>query len=314
MAVLVADVGGTNARLAIARDGALVSRSITRYRNADHGSFYEVVDDFLRVQAPGEIAACTVALAGPVSSQNAKLTNLDWDISVAGLMDRASCRTALLLNDLTALGYSIGSFPAASITKITEAKPHALHNNQYLVAGLGTGFNVCPVSMDGERGVVCSAAELGHAELPTGIRQSLEGHFGPRAQQFVSVEDCFSGRGLSALHALMADCEPMDGADVFARHVAGADPNSTRALDLLAQLLGQFAREMVLFYMPLGGLFFAGSVARGLFDAGFGDSFQRAFAQHGRFQERLQHVPVSVIQDDAAALVGCVAASSQMQR
>ncbi len=309
MTILVADVGGTNSRLAVASHGKLDVTTIRRFRNADHRSIYHVIEDFRQHQHVPAITACTVAMAGPVTAQRAKLTNVDWEITATGLREATSCRHVLLMNDLTALGYALGHLPATGLEAISETTPDGPQNGQFLVAGLGTGFNVCPVKMTENGHAVCVEAEFGHVAPPLGVLRRLEIRFPGETFRFASVEDCFSGRGLSQLHALMAQDAPIDAATIFANHALARDRNATAALELLAELLGVLAREMVLQYLPLNGLYFAGSVARGVFDAGFAPVFRQSFADFGRFAPQLGHVPVSVIKDDAAALIGCVAAS-----
>lgn len=85
MAILLADVGGTNARMALARDGALVADTITRFRGDDHATFDEVVAKFLAQQGSPQIEAVCVAVAGPVWGDEARLTNRDWSFSTARL-------------------------------------------------------------------------------------------------------------------------------------------------------------------------------------------------------------------------------------
>jgi glucokinase len=309
MTILVADVGGTNSRLGLASDGRLDPTSLRRFKNSDYGSFYDVVDAFRQGQKYVEINACAVAMAGPVSAQRARLTNLDWEISSADLKHAISCPRALLMNDLTALGYSLGHLPSEGVTTISEHAAGAPKNDQFLVVGLGTGFNVCPVKKVGNGPAVCLEAELGHVARPASVSIFLETRFALDADQFATVEDCFSGRGLSNLHALLTKSAPIDPADIVANHALGTDRHATQALELMADMLGALAREMVLQYLPLNGLYFAGSVARGLFDAGFGPNFLQGSAKHDQFEAQLQNVPVSVIKDDAAALIGCVVAS-----
>ena len=81
MAMLLADVGGTNARLALARNGVIDESSITRYRGDDYDSFDKVVQTYLAEQDNPRLSAVCVAVAGPVSGGKASLTNRDWDFS-----------------------------------------------------------------------------------------------------------------------------------------------------------------------------------------------------------------------------------------
>ena len=87
MAFLLADVGGTNARMALARNGAIDTATITRFRGDDHASFDEVVRIYLEQQGNPAIAGVCVDVAGPVSGGIARLTNRDWDFTEARLCD-----------------------------------------------------------------------------------------------------------------------------------------------------------------------------------------------------------------------------------
>ncbi|NOX41200.1 MAG: glucokinase, partial [Alphaproteobacteria bacterium] len=179
-------------------------------------------------------------------------------------------------------------------------------NGQSLIVGIGTGFNVCPVKVELGRRPSCLAAELGHAGLPLSLIALLEERFPGEARSFRTVEDCFSGNGLSTIFSLLGGSPALSGAEIVAQHIAGNDPAATGTLELFAALLGGLCKEMALQYLPLNGIYFAGSVARGLFQSGLSPVFLNAFANHRQFQEQLSNTPVALILDDAAALLGCV--------
>ena len=71
MAILLGDVGGTNARLAIARGGSIDRDTVTRFRGDDYATFDDVVRQFLQEQDQPRISAVCVAVAGPVSGGRA---------------------------------------------------------------------------------------------------------------------------------------------------------------------------------------------------------------------------------------------------
>ena len=77
MTILVADVGGTNARLGLANGLGLDQASLQRFKNADYASFGDVVVQFLSGKNDVDISTCVIAVAGPVSQDRAKLANLD---------------------------------------------------------------------------------------------------------------------------------------------------------------------------------------------------------------------------------------------
>ena len=119
MTILIADVGGSNSRLALAKNAQDVPRQIGHFNNADFTSFDAVVEAYLARERPGKITACSIALAGPVTSDVGALTNRDWTISSTDLRLKLGCDAVCLLNDLTALGFAIDALPEAELKNIS---------------------------------------------------------------------------------------------------------------------------------------------------------------------------------------------------
>lgn len=302
MAILLADVGGTNARMALARDGALDPASITRFRGEDHASFDDVVTAYLAQQGRPTITAVCVAVAGPVWGHEARLTNRDWDFSEARLCDLTGAPRARLINDLIALGYAT---PTLDGGLLRAAPGGALSNGQRLVVNAGTGFNVCAVKVLPGGGIACLEAEEGHTRLPLSVATPLAAALGDKAAQIDSVEELFAGRGLARLHGLLTDTAPAR-AEVVTDAAATGDAQALATLDLYARLLGLLCRELALRFMPMDGMFLTGSVARTCVDR-FA-IFETAFLSDPLMARIPQAVPVGVIRDDMAALHGCLAA------
>ena len=96
MAVLLGDVGGTNARLAIARNGSIDPTTVTRFRGDDFACFDDVVRQFMAEQHQPHVSALCIAVAGPVSGGQARLTNRDWSFDgIFGHFDRAANSAAI---------------------------------------------------------------------------------------------------------------------------------------------------------------------------------------------------------------------------
>jgi len=100
---------------------------------------------------------------------------------------------------------------------------------------------------------------------------------------------------------------------IVAAHHDGSEPKASEFLKLYTEMLGHFCREAVLQYLPRDGVYFAGSVARGVLSAGFESEFIDAFRQFEKFEDELSNVPFAIIEDECAALIGCVAAVRQDQ-
>lgn len=305
MAILLADVGGTNARMALARDGALDAASITRFRGDDHASFDDVVTAFLSQQGSPQIEAVCVAVAGPVWGHEARLTNRDWDFSESRLCALTGAPRARLINDLIALGYATPALDGASAGFLRAPAGAALSNGQRLVVNAGTGFNVCAVKVLPGGGIACLEAEEGHTRLPLSVAEPLAQVLGDKAGQVDSVEELFAGRGLARLHALRSGTAPAR-AETVTDAAAQGDAEALRTLALYARLLGLLCRELALRFMPMDGMFLTGSVARTCADR-FA-IFEAAFLSDPLMARIPQAVPVGVIRDDMAALHGCLAA------
>lgn len=302
MTILVADVGGTNCRLALGGE-ALDPRSLTRYANLDFADFASAARHYLAAQGQPRLSAICIAVAGPVSDGRACLTNHDWHFNDAALSQEFGVPVRIL-NDLSALGHALPHLRAEGLHSLREA-PRPIPNGQALVLGLGTGVNTCGVLIEGDR-VLPIAAEAGHQALPLPLARALEAE-GLDPAATATCEALFSGRGLASLHrrrtGVMREPSSLPGA------ARAGDPEAVATLDLFARLLGLWAQEIALQSLPRNGLHLAGSVARGLIDAGFAATYVDAFDDPQRLGGVLDTIPLRLITDDMAALWGCLAAA-----
>lgn len=303
MVTLVADVGGTQSRLGLVRGGALDQASVRRFANQEFASFYQVVAQYLADANDVDVERCVIALAGPISAGVGSFTNLDWTISEQELKQVTKAKIAVLINDLTSLGYCLGKLPETSVSHITGPQQATDHNGQFLVIGMGTGFNVCPVLDDGTGRPVCLQVELGHTALASRLTDVLAERLPEYSVE--TIEDIFAGRGLSNLYRAVSGGAVKHGQDVVADHLSQSDAYATQTLELFAELLGLLVREVVVQYLPTGGIYFAGSVSRGIFGAGVTEVFERSFTEAPHFLKALDQFPIALITDDGAGLIGC---------
>lgn len=295
MTVLIADVGGTNTRIALADDG--VVHDIARFANDSYSGFTAVLAGYFDGRSMSSPQACRVAVAGPVTPGRARLTNRDWSfdpVEIARALPGGQTPVTLV-NDLAALGHSLPTLAASQVSEIRAGAGQG--NGQALVLGLGTGVNACPVKKAG-RGLAVFDAELGHASLPASVFAALAQTVGPEAERFTSAEHLFAGRGLEHLHKALTG-EDRTAAEI----VTGA----ADTVALTGRLLGLYAREIVFQYLPFDGLYLAGSVARGLIENGAGGPMIEAFSIEGPFADLARQVPLRLIIDDGAALNGLAA-------
>ncbi|CTQ50670.1 glucokinase [Jannaschia donghaensis] len=301
---LVADVGGTNTRVAMADGGAVRTDTIRRYANKDFANLAPVLRQY-RLDEPGPdpLGAC-VAVAGPVSDGRAELTNLDWSIDASRLIQATGARHTAILNDLQAQGHALGHIADDKCQTVVDAPQHA--DAARLVIGVGTGFNAAPVHQT-PNGRYVPPSESGHANLPIRTEAELSlCNFVSTAHGFPAVEDVLSGRGLEQVYRWLSS-EAGDPADLRAAEIMGqiaSNPRAQAAVQQFIRILGTVAGNLALIHLPLGGVYLVGGVARAMGPHLQAMDFQGAFRDKGRFAGFMGNFPVYLVDDDFAALAG----------
>ena len=290
---LVGDIGGTQARFALAEGGAVLAESLRVLAGEDFARLDDALLHYMKQMEHPRLAAVCLAVAGPVTGGTARLTNRDWSVSESGLRRLAGTDRALLVNDLLALG--AGAEGARRIP-LREGKASG---GQSLVVNAGTGFNICPVlRQDG--GLACLEAEAGHIALPAPIMQDLAQVLGAGASAFHSNETLFSGQGIAGLYSAMHGAP----APAPAQIARATDPRARATMDLATRLFGRLLRELALAHLPRAGMHLAGSAARALVGHDR-DALLAAFLSVPEFHAIPDAMPLSVIDDEGAALSGC---------
>ena len=305
---LVADIGGTNTRVALAEGTRLLPETVRRYPNAEFAGLETVLRAFLDTQDGVDCAGACVAVAGPVRDGVGALTNLDWTIDCATLARATGAETVSILNDLQAQGYSLADLSEDNLRRIIPAPAHAPGATQ-IVIGVGTGFNAAPVFTT-DKGRLVTPAEAGHANMPVRTEAELRLlQYVETAHGFPAIEDVMSGRGLSRIYGWLAHeagtPKEATAADIMAGFEAGTDPIAAEAAAMFVRILGTVAGNLALIHLPFGGVYLCGGVARAF--APYLDQlgFQAAFRDKGRFAGFMGNFGVSMIEDDFAALSGC---------
>lgn len=304
--VIVADIGGTNTRMALADGPRVREDSVIKYRNAEAAGLDQIIATFMASHGLDDVDGICVDAAGPVADGHVRLTNLDWDIDLALLRRAVRAERAGLINDLQAQGYGLSSIPEARLRTLID-RPARPATTQ-LVFNLGTGVNAAPVFFDGGRKIV-PPSECGHINMAVRDEADLRlARFVERHHGFPGVEDVLSGRGVERLwHFVTTEAgraSEATSAEVVARLQAG-DADALAVARLFARLVGTEAGNLALIFLPFGGVALCGGLARAfapwLTDADFGS----AFRDKGRFAGFMDQFRVTVVEDDFAALTGC---------
>lgn len=312
--VVVADVGGTNTRVALAQGASVDRATIKRFRNTAFESLEDVLRHYLAARTTGSVSGACVALAGPVRDGAAQMTNLGWHLTEAGLAEATGAAPArvALLNDLQAQGQALDGLGTDRFTLLRPGRRD--RRAARLVIGLGTGVNAAPVQpMPDGRGWMVPAAEAGHIHLPLGDEQDARlGRWLRDARGYASVEDVLSGSGLERLYRFHAGADhpgPMPGLsarDILAAIDAG-EPTAMATGRHYVALMARFVATLALVHLPFGGICLIGGVARAFAPHINALGFETAFCRMGRFSEFIAEFEVAVLTDDYAALSGCAA-------
>ena len=307
---LVADVGGTRTRLALACGTEIEPGSVRRYLNEDWQNFEELADEFVHSEYSANFDSACVAFAGPVIDGRTALTNSDWAIDVEALGTAIGASRTVLINDLHALGHSLAVIDPCETTPILEGRS-SKHTASRLVVGIGTGFNAAVASfVNGAWHVAPS--ECGHSALHvrTDEEFALASHIS-RAAGFASKEDVISGPGIETTYSWLARRKFGEksrcAGSILEASAAGQDQAAVDTERIVAGLLGSACGDLALIHLPFGGIYLAGGVARALVPRLGKNGFAEAFLQKGRFSEFMDQFSVRAIEDDFAALKGCAA-------
>lgn len=312
--VLVADIGGTNARFALGRrdeDGAVRLRTPRTYPNDRFGGPEEAIGGYLR-ETGGAPDVAAFAVAGPVRGGAARLTNRDWAFTTESLRAATGARAVLLLNDFAAAALSLPHVSMEEIVSLggpeLSAQMWSSPDLRVSVLGPGTGLgHAVLVRIDGETRALDT--EGGHAgfaawdEETWAVQRAMTARFGR-----CSLEHLLSGSGLCNLHGALTgrDDERLPPEEISARARAG-DPEANQTLDLFCRILGSAAGDLAL---ATGArcLFVFGGVAQSLAERLKSGGFRERFEAKGQFRDYMRAIPTLLGRDRNAGLLGAAGA------
>ena len=314
---ILADIGGTNTRVALANGKYIVAGSLTRYSNADYMAagkdIAHILSDHL-ANAGASVSGVCVAAAGPVQDGVATLTNLDWTMDAAKLSGATGATRVAILNDLQAQGHALGHIAPQNLRTLVAGPFRP--GGSMLVVGLGTGVNAAPVH-NTPWGRVVPPSECGHVNMPVRSDETLrlvrfvEARLAAEGEvPHAGVEEVLAGRGLETLYAFAATEAGRPGektsAEILAA-LASGDATARHAAKLYTLIVGQMLADLALIHLPYGGIYLIGGMSRAMTPhfATFG--LETAFREMRRVDLLQQDFSITVVEDDFAALTGCAA-------
>ncbi|MDE2376941.1 glucokinase [Bradyrhizobium sp.] len=304
---LLADIGGTNARFALA-EGDEVG-TIDHVRAADFATARESIAAVLGRRADGgPVTAAVIAVAGTVTGNRCVMTNSSWVIDGAELQREFGFRSIHVLNDFEALAWSLPALQPADLFPL--GGPAAVAGEPMLVLGPGTGFGVsCLI----ERHGACLAVitEAGHATLPAETEREEQVIDRMRRRLgHVSIErGALSGSGLQNLYQAVAELDgvpaPKRDAAAITRAALEEGCDLSRAtLDMFCAFLGSVAGNLAVTFCARGGVYIAGGIVPRFPEFVAASSFRTRFEAKGRYADYLRGIPTSLIVKPDATFSG----------
>jgi len=320
--ILAGDIGGTKVNLALfervgpGRVGPPINPE--SHRIAAFGSFEELIESY-RGRHPGTLDAISFGVAGVVARGHAKGTHIPWEIDAAAASRRLGGTPIHLLNDLVAAGYAVSAPAALDLVTIQEGVPAPDGNAGLISAGTGLGESIL-ARVAGE--LIPIDSEAGHADFAPRTDEEIELFRFLRARYGrVSYERVLAGQGLvdtarwahtrgdgrgaAAWKAHEAAAREEDLAALVSESaLAGACRWCAEALDLFVSVYGAEAGNLALRGVTRAGIYLGGGIAPKILPALRGERFLRAFRDKEPHGELLSRIPVHVVQNEHASVLG----------
>jgi glucokinase len=324
--VLAGDIGGTKTRLGLfsISGGSLRKLSEQTFASKDYDSVEAIIKTFLKGRE--KVSTACLGVAGPIVEGIAIATNLPWKIAEKSIERTLRIKKTVLINDLVANAYGIGVLKGKDFEVLNVGKKQ---RGNAAVLSAGTGLGAAILFWNGTQ-YLPSPSEGGHVEFGPRNRLELEllqylfdlyGH--------VSYERVLSGAGLFSIYQFLRGsgrfgAEPHWLSDKMSRKDSAAaiaetavikkDKCCAETLDLFVSIYGAAAGNLALQVMAVGGVYIGGGIAPKIIGKLKDGTFMNAFRNKGRLTSIVQDIPVRVITNDRAALLGAVAYAVDLAR
>ena len=316
--ILAGDIGGTKTLLGLFDTAPARPRPITAksFGTLDYHDLPTMIAAFLQeagadASRPGAITTACFGVAGPVIDESAKLTNVPWQVDARRVASAFGFHRVSLLNDLEAMAYGVTVLRESEVYVLQDGEALRGGNIGLIAAGTGLGQALLH-NLDGR--FVPSASEAGHADFAARTEREivlvrdLTARYG-RAD----VEHVVSGRGFRNIHPIAhrAPCaahvdlaDPDAPAEISKAALDGRCPGCVETLDMFVEAYGAESGNLALRTVSTGGLFVGGGIAPKILPALTTGAFMRAFLAKPPLDKMLAAMPVKVILNAEAGLLG----------
>jgi glucokinase len=318
--LLIGDIGGTNARFAIADP---VQPGFSRAMTLQCGDFdtaEHAIESYLgEVDAPRPGALC-LAAAGPVVDGVVRFTNNHWRLEPAELKRGFDTQAVRLLNDFEAVAYSLPCLETCHLAPIGLPEAQPLGQRDFTVAAIGPGTGLGAVGLCRRKGEIFPiVGEAGHTGFAPESQVQIE-ILAILRERFARVSDerLVSGPGLENIYWALTRIHgekktQLNAAEICALGASNQDPRAAETLHLFFEILGQVAGNLALALGAHQGVFIAGGIARRYPDLLVNSGFRSAFEAKGRHRSLMERIPTQLITHPEPGLLGASYCALQMR-
>jgi glucokinase len=318
--ILAGDVGGTKVDLALYDfiNGKLKPIRDKVFKAKEYPGLEVIVKEFL---GGDKVSAACFGVPGPVRDGRLRLTNLPWTLDSRELSSGLDIQHVFLINDLEANGYGVAELAPEQIFTLSEGDPGQLGNRALIAAGTGLGEGL--LIWNG-RLHVPYPSEGGHADYAPRNEDEMDllRFLKEKYNGRVSFERVVAGMGLTSIYEFLREVRGMEEPTWLSEKLAEvSDPNGVitemalsakseiceKALDMFVSAYGAEAGNLALKVLSVGGLYVGGGIAPRIIEKLKDGTFMKAFTDKGRLSQLLINMPVRIILESRAALMGAAA-------
>jgi glucokinase len=325
--VLAGDIGGTKTNLGLFFMGKSrpIQKVIETYPSQEASHLEQIIHRFVDKHRISVASAC-FGVAGPVQNGRSKITNLPWEISEYQIKTRFKWAHVRLINDLAATALAIPLLNSREMLSLNKVKATRRRNLGLVAPGTGLGMALLIWT---DRGYIPVASEGGHVDFGPNEKAEVElWQYLNHRLGHVSVERVLSGQGLLNIYTWLKDSgryqepawlaqniEDMDPAKAISEAaLEKREPICLEALNIFVSIFGAVAGNLALTGFTTGGIYLGGGIPPKILSKLKEDIFMASFTNKGRFKDFLKKIPVRVILNDKAALLGAAHCAFEMQR
>ena len=306
---LVADIGGTNARLALVEGTGPELLETRNLACAEYPSIVDAIEDYFAQVDFDRPAQAAISIATPVAGDSLAMTNHSWRFSVRETRQALGLDSLKILNDYTALALALPFLPEDECTQIGQGEKSNDHPKAAI--GPGTGLGVSGLISTGAHWYPLES-EGGHVSYgPLNQREAEIISVLRNRMKHISVESLVSGPGIALLYEVITGLETGEARRLRPSEItelanSKGCPMAIEALSIFCAILGTVAGNLALTLGARGGVYLGGGILGRISEIFTVSDFRERFEQHGRLTDYLKRVPTYLIESKYPALTGAM--------